>query len=127
MVISNCRKVSGNPEITKHNPCYSLEGAEYGVYQCLEDAQKDVGRIVTLKTDATGASDMQTICAGIYYIKEVTASLGYQYCAEQTEIGLPEGIHRVTVESEETTEVRCVEEPAGKTLLLNLQKYEQEQ
>ncbi|MFR7829992.1 MAG: hypothetical protein ACLU3F_00355 [Blautia wexlerae] len=63
------QKVSGNPEITKHNPCYSLEGAEYGVYQCLEDAQKDVGRIVTLKTDATGASDMQTICAGIYYIK----------------------------------------------------------
>lgn len=120
------QKVSGNPEITKHNPCYSLEGAEYGVYQCLEDAQKDVGRIVTLKTDATGASDMQTICAGIYYIKEVTASLGYQYCAEQTEIGLPEGIHRVTVKSEETTEVRCVEEPAGKTLLLNLQKYEQE-
>lgn len=89
--LSQIAESTGNPEITKHNPCYSLEGAEYGVYQCLEDAQKDVGRIVTLKTDATGASDMQTICAGIYYIKEVTASLGYQHCAEQTEIGLPEG------------------------------------
>lgn len=120
------QKVSGNPEITKQNPCYSLEGAEYGVYHSLEDAQKDVGRIATLKTDATGVSDIQTVCAGTYYIKEVIASSGYLLCTEQTESGLPAGIHRAIVKSEETTEVTCMEEPAGKPLMLNLQKYEQE-
>ncbi len=120
------QKVSGSPEVTKQNPCYSLEGAEYGVYQKLEDAQKDSNRIVTLKTDETGVSDIQTMCAGTYYIKEVTASPGYLLCTEKTEDELPEGVHRVTVKSEETTEFTCVEEPAGKPLTLHLQKYEQE-
>ena len=39
-------KKSSNPELTEGNECYSLEGAEYGVYED-EACTKSVGKLVT--------------------------------------------------------------------------------
>lgn len=122
----NMQKISENPELTEKNPCYSLAGAEYGVYRTLEDAEEGKERISLLKTDETGSSDTQTLPAGTYYVKELTASPGYQLCTEVSEDGVPSGIHRVEVKSNETTTFTCMEEAAGKNLILDLQKYDAE-
>lgn len=68
-------KKSSNPDLTEGNECYSLEGAEYGVY---EDAActKSVGKLVT---DQKGNSNvLSDLTEGTYYVKEIKRPKGYR-------------------------------------------------
>ncbi|MDR1183609.1 MAG: prealbumin-like fold domain-containing protein, partial [Coriobacteriales bacterium] len=47
-------KSSANPDVTNGNECYSLAGAEYGVYASSADAAKDTKRVTVRTTDAEG-------------------------------------------------------------------------
>ena len=77
-------KKSANPEITDNNPCYSLKGAEYGVYKTKADATNDKNKVNTLiigKYDDTEKnknwSNEIELEAGTYYVKETKAPKGY--------------------------------------------------
>ena len=64
------RKKSANPEITSNNSCYSLEGAEYGVFQ----GEKQVA---TLRTDVNGYAKSAKLPSGDYTVKELTPPKGF--------------------------------------------------
>ena len=77
-------KKSANPDITDNNPCYSLKGAEYGVYKTEADAKADKNKVNTLiigKYDDTEKnknwSNEIELEAGTYYVKETKAPKGY--------------------------------------------------
>lgn len=67
------QKQSSNGNITNGNSNYSLAGAVYGVYSD-SACTKKVG---DLTTDANGNSNVLTLNAGTYYVKETKASPGY--------------------------------------------------
>lgn len=70
-------KQSQNIQIQNENPdAYSLEGAEYAIYENMEDASKDRDRIETL-TIADGTASSSDLPPGMYYVREVKASRGY--------------------------------------------------
>ena len=67
-------KESALPDITDNNKCYSLLGAKYGVYKDRSCTNK-VGEVTT---DITGKSDVIELVPGTYYVKEMSASMGYE-------------------------------------------------
>lgn len=90
------QKASSEDSITSGNPCYSLKGAEYGVYRSKANANADKSRVATLKTNASGYAKADDIAAGTYYVKETKAPEGY---AKDT------AVYAVTVMANETTRV----------------------
>jgi hypothetical protein len=73
----NLEKSSAAPEITNGNPCYSLEGAVYGVYSSYSAAQSNGSRVGTITTNAQGQGSIGNLELGTYYVKEITAPPGY--------------------------------------------------
>lgn len=78
------KKTSANPAITDNNPCYSLQGAEYGVYKTEADAKADKNKVNTLtigKYDSSEKykdwSDEIELDEGTYYVKETKNPKGY--------------------------------------------------
>ena len=63
------KKTSSNPGISDNNPCYSLEGATYGVYTDSGCTQQ----VGTLTCNASGESNVIDIAPGTYYVKETKA------------------------------------------------------
>lgn len=63
------KKKSSNPGISENNPCYSLEGATYGVYTDSGCTQQ----VGTLTCNASGDSNEIDIAPGTYYVKETKA------------------------------------------------------
>lgn len=84
-------KKSANPAITDNNPCYSLQGAEYGVYKTEADAKSDKSKVTSLKTKDTGWSNTVELEAGTYYLKEVTAPKGYALSSEIKKVTITAG------------------------------------
>lgn len=77
-------KKSANPEITDNNPCYSLQGAEYGVYKTETDAKADKNKVNTLTIGKYDSSEKYKdwsneieLDAGTYYLKETKNPKGY--------------------------------------------------
>lgn len=77
-------KKSANPDITDNNPCYSLKGAEYGVYKTKADAKADKNKVNTLiigKYDDSEKykdwSNEVELDEGTYYVKETKNPKGY--------------------------------------------------
>lgn len=89
------KKTSANPAITDNNPCYSLQGAVYGVYKSESDAKNDKNRVSSLKTNENGWSNTIELNADTYYLKEVTPPKGY---------ALSSAINKITVTSGKTTQ-----------------------
>ena len=83
-------KKSANPEITNGNSNYSLEGAEYTVYS--DSACKT--SVGVLKTTSNGTSQLLTLKAGTYYVKETKAPSGFS---------LDSTVHKMVVEANKTT------------------------
>ena len=83
-------KKSANPEITNGNSYYSLEGAEYTVYSD-STCKTSVG---VLKTTSDGTSQLLTLKAGTYYVKETKAPSGFT---------LDSTVHKMVVEANKTT------------------------
>ena len=77
-------KKSANPEITDNNPCYSLKGAEYGVYKTEADAKNDKNKVDTLiigtydntERNKNWSNEIK-LDPGTYYVKETKAPKGY--------------------------------------------------
>lgn len=76
------KKTSANPAITDNNSCYSLKGAEYGVYKSESDAKADKNKVKTLTTEESGWSNTVELDEGTYYLKETKAPKGYALNSE---------------------------------------------
>lgn len=92
------KKASSNPGISDNNPCYSLEGATYGVYSDSGCTQQ----VGTLTCSASGDSNIIDIAPGTYYVKETKAGKSY---------ALDEGIHKVNVSGGQTATVNVTDAP----------------
>lgn len=92
------KKASSNPGISENNPCYSLEGATYGVYSDSGCTQQ----VGTLTCNASGESNVIDIAPGTYYVKETKAGKSY---------ALDEGIHQVNVSGGQTATVNVTDAP----------------
>lgn len=92
------KKASSNPGISDNNPCYSLEGATYGVYSDTGCTQQ----VGTLTCNASGDSNVIDIAPGTYYVKETKAGKSY---------ALDEGVHKVNVSGGQTATVSVTDAP----------------
>ena len=66
-------KDSSNKTLTDANDCYSLAGAEYGVYTDSNCSNK----VATLTTNVSGNANTVSLNPGRYYVKETKAPKGY--------------------------------------------------
>ena len=66
-------KDSSNKTLTDGNDCYSLAGAEYGVYTDSNCSNK----VATLTTNVNGNANTVSLNPGRYYVKETKAPKGY--------------------------------------------------
>ena len=66
-------KDSSNKTLTDANDCYSLAGAEYGVYTDSNCSNK----VATLTTNVSGNANAVSLNPGRYYVKETKAPKGY--------------------------------------------------
>lgn len=89
------KKVSANTAITDNNSCYSLKGAEYGVYKSESDAKADKNKVKTLTTEENGWSNTVELDEGTYYLKETKNPKGY---------ALNSSVVKVTIKANETTQ-----------------------
>ena len=103
----NMKKVSNRTSITEGNNCYSLEGAEYTVYD------KNGSVAGRMYTNANGESNTIELMEGTYTVKETYAPPGY---AKDTET------YTVKIESEETTTFTAKDEPITDLVELLLTK-----
>lgn len=105
------KKGSQYTEIVTENGCYSLKGAEFGVYTdeaCTDEAG-------TLTTDENGESPELTLASGkTYYVQEKKAPAGYR---------LSDEIYPVTLErSDETYTVDVTDEPVFLNTAIRIEK-----
>lgn len=78
------KKTSANTDITDNNPCYSLKGAEYGVYKTEADAKANKNKVKTLTIGKYDDSEKNKdwsneveLDEGTYYVKETKNPKGY--------------------------------------------------
>ena len=107
------RKRSASPPLTEGNSCYSLKGAEYGVYK---DQACSI-RTGTLITDSGGNSGVVEVDPGKYYVKETKASKGY---------ALDPTVYTVTVKENETSTLTVKEIPLNHPIRILLKKTDSE-
>ena len=104
----NLHKTSANPDITNGNDCYSLEGAEFTVYN---GAGQSMG---TLVTNANGDTNTLEIPEGTYTVRETKPPKGY----------LPAPDQQVTVHGGQTTTARVADKPSGDPMRMVVGKYD---
>lgn len=111
-------KSSSNPSITDNNNCYSLEGAEYGLYNSEADANKDVNRVGTFTIKADGkANTIKDLKAKTYYLKETKAGKGY---------ALDKKVYSVSVASGKTEVYKVKDIPQSDPVRVLLGKIDKE-
>ncbi len=111
-------KSSANPSITDNNDCYSLEGAEYGLYNSEVDANKDVNRVGTFTIKGDGkANTIKDLKVKTYYLKESKAPKGY---------ALDPTIYAVNIKSGKLTTKAFVDLPQSDPISILLGKVDKE-
>ncbi|MBP3898654.1 MAG: VaFE repeat-containing surface-anchored protein, partial [Mogibacterium sp.] len=103
----NMKKVSNRTSITEGNHCYSLEGAQYTVYD------KSGSKAGMLTLDASGNSNTIELMEGKYTVKETYAPPGYAKDSET---------YTVNIESEKATTFTAKDEPITDLIDLLLTK-----
>lgn len=94
-------KSSADPSVTNGNNCYSLQGAVYGIYS--DSACHNL--LESVSTNASGvATSTDTYAAGTYYIKEISASNGYELDSTVYSVVVPTGGHGNTTVTKNVTE-----------------------
>ena len=110
----NLKKESSNPDISKDNQCYSLDGALYGVYTDFGCTQK-VGE---LKTNHTGETNILTgLKRGTYFVKEIQAPKGFL---------LDGKVHSIVVKENQTSTLKVRDEPGNDPVAVTLNKIDSE-
>ena len=104
----NLHKTSANPDITNGNDCYSLEGAEFTVYN---GAGSPVG---TLVTNANGDTNTLELPEGTYTVRETKPPKGY----------LPAPDQQVTVHGGQTTTVQVQDKASFDPVMIALGKFD---
>lgn len=104
-------KSSANTDITDGNGCYSLEGAEYAVYNADNQA------VDKLTTDANGYAKSKLLPSGTYTVKELKAPNGY---------ALDEDSHGIEIKSGQTTTANLKDQPQNDPAAMLLGKYDGE-
>ncbi len=104
-------KSSANTDITDGNDCYSIEGAEYAVYD------KGGNAVSKLTTDKDGYAKTGLLPSGSYTIKELKAPKGYAIDAEA---------HSAEVKGGQTTTANLKDEPIDDPITVLLDKYDGE-
>ena len=104
----NLHKTSANPDITNGNDCYSLEGAEFTVYN---GAGQSMG---VLTTNANGDTNTIELPEGTYTVRETKPPKGY----------LPAPDQQVTVHGGQTTTVQVADKPSGDPMRMVIGKYD---
>ena len=104
----NIQKTSGNASITDGNSMYSLEGAEFTVYDSTGAA------VATLTTDASGATGTVELPLGTYTVRETKAPEGYLTAADQT----------VVINSGSTATLTFADTPANDPVAMLVGKYD---
>ena len=110
------KKVSANTSVTEKNSCYSLEGAEYGIYS--SPTLSGESRAGTFRTDSAGNSSTVVLNEGTYYVKELKAPKGY---------ALVDEVKTVTVKSGQEATVTFSDPPQMNPVELLLKKTGMEQ
>ena len=103
----NMKKVSNRTSITDGNDCYSLEGAQYTVYD------KSGSKAGVLTLNAKGESNTIDLMEGTYTVKETYAPPGY---------AKDDTVYSVKIVSEETTTFTAKDEPITDLVQLLLTK-----
>ena len=107
------QKSSSETSITDGNGCYSLEGAEYGVYS----DQACRNKVADLRTGADGKTNTVELNVGTYYVKETKAPEGYY---------LDEQVYTVTVAANQTATVNVRDIPGNDPAAIILNKIDKE-
>ena len=106
-------KISENPELTDGNECYSLAGAQYGIYK--SQTISESAKVGTLTMDANGKSNTVELSPGIYYAYELVAPKGYEKSDKITQF---------TVTKEKTTTLSFSDKPKLIPIDILLQKVD---
>ena len=104
----NIHKSSANTSITDGNDCYSLEGAEFTVYNA---AGQSMG---VLTTNANGDTGTLELPEGTYTVRETKAPKGYLAAPDQ----------QVTVSGGQTTTAQVSDQPADDPMVILVGKYD---
>ena len=103
------QKASSNPDCSDHNSMYSLEGAQYDVY----DSQ---GKVVdTITTDANGYGCSHELLPGYYKVWERTAPKGYALDTQG---------HAVDVLAGDTQTLNVVDIPQNDPVQISVKKQD---
>lgn len=81
------QKRSALPDTSANNACYSLEGAQYGIYTDAECTNLKA----TLTTDAQGCARSKALPVATYYLKELSAPAGFAIDTQAREIKVVAG------------------------------------
>lgn len=111
----NLQKTSSVPDVTNGNDCYSLKGAEYGVYS--DSSLSGASKVGVLTTDENGESNTLTLNAGTYYVRETTAPKGY---------ALDKTTYTVTIKPNETYKLKVSDKPTLNPVGVLLGKVDKE-
>ena len=103
-------KSSANPGITDGNDCYSLEGAEFTVYN---GAGQPMG---VLTTNANGDTNTLELPEGTYTVRETKPPKGY----------LPAPDQQITVRGGQQTTAQVTDMPSGDPMVMVVGKYDGE-
>jgi len=109
-------KSTALPKVSDGNKCYSLEGAEFTLYNdeaCKEVAKFKDDKNAVLKTKADGTSPEYDIETGEYFIKETKAPEGY---------ALDPKVTKIEVKKDKTYTYSCKDTPIMNIVNLLLTK-----
>lgn len=104
-------KSSALPQISDENACYSIAGAQYGVYH--DEACTDLAGTIT--TDTQGSGRLGDLRPGNYWAKELSAAPGYSLDLEA---------HAVEVQAGATAELAVSDIPQSNPIALLVSKLD---
>ena len=108
-------KKSSNTQLNNGNACYSLAGAQYGIYSSADTNEGT--RVGTLTMDANGKSNTVELVAGSYYVRENVAPKGYAKSSEVTQF---------TITPEQTTTLNFSDVPQTNPIDILIKKVDAE-
>lgn len=106
-------KYSSNTQLHNGNACYSLEGAQYGIYS--SPSLDESTRVGTLTSDVNGKMNTIELEAGTYYARENVSPRGFAKNHEVTQFAIT---------AEQTTTLEFIDDPQSNPIDILVQKVD---